>query len=257
MYCNPGASLGGMNIAFIRNRDTYAELKARPVIFDHVITDPPYSPYVQERLLAGKKRSEANPAYVREVVAPFDPLGAFDFVPDLVACARRWTLSFCALEDLGSYQRAARDRWVRSGIYCKMRAMPQMTGDRPGNRCEGIAIFHGPGRKRWNGGGSHAFWVAMPENRKVSRHPTAKPLMLAMKLVEAFTEPGEGIFDPFCGTGNIGLACHALGRSYLGWDNGCDESGVPWVDIANEKLAAFDVDVALKKYAAYKEKKWG
>ena len=239
------------------NADSFAELPSYAGLFDHVLTDPPYNEHVQARLLAGKRKSHAADAYVKEVKVDFDPLSKFEFVPRLVDCAKRWTLSFGAIEDMGFYKEADKERWVRSGIYCKMRAMPQMTGDRPANRCEGIAIFHNHGRKRWNGGGTHAFWTATPENRKISRHPTAKPLMLCMRLVEQFTDPGESIFDPFCGAGNIGLACYALGRNYLGLDNGREEdTGIPWATIAKEKFAAFDVNKALKRYAEYKEKKW-
>jgi hypothetical protein len=246
-----------MSILFCHQQDSYATLCDLRGTVDHVITDPPYSEYVQARLLAGKKKSGAADAYVREVTAGFDPLAGFTFVPHLVACAKRWTLIFSAVEDLGFYQAADPTHWVRSGIYCKMRAMPQMTGDRPGNRCEGIAIFHAPGRKAWNGGGTHAFWTAMPENRKFTLHPTAKPLMLCMRLVEQFTHPQELVFDPFCGTGNIGLACQALGRSYIGMDNGTNvDLNKRYVELAKERLAAFDADAALKKYALYKERKW-
>lgn len=187
--------------------------------FDVVYTDPPYTEHVQQRMLAGKKASNISRAYTRQVSCDFEALSDYSFVPALVALSRRWTLIHCAVEQLGAYKDALPELWVRSGIYCKLRAMPQMTGDRPGNRCEGVSIFHAKGRKHWNGGGGHAYWAAMPENRKVTRHPTAKPLLLAMRLVDLFTDPGDEVFDPFCGTGTIGIACGLLGRNYYGVDN--------------------------------------
>lgn len=186
---------------------------------DAVITDPPYSEHVQG---AGKLLSGTSTRAISEVDAGFTPIGDRSFtIPDVVRfadVAKRWALFNCDLESLGAYREANTPRWVRSGIYIKARAMPQLSGDRPGNRCEGIAIFHNEGRKRWNGKGTSAFWFVNPENRKATKHPTGKPLILALRLVDLFTDPGELVFDPFCGSGAYGIACALLGRRYVGID---------------------------------------
>lgn len=209
--------------------DSYALLAAGGAgKVDVILTDPPYEKHVQENMYAGGNAGTQF-AYAYEVAAGFAPLASYAWVPSALDKVRRWAIFFCGLEQLGYYRDAMGARWLRSGIYSKIRAQPQLTADRPGNSCEGIAIAHGADvKKRWNGKGSHAFWDAldedftvrcMPENRSATRHPTAKPLMLCMRLVELFTEPGELVFDPFCGTGNIGIACGLLGRTYVGLDN--------------------------------------
>lgn len=209
--------------------DSYALLTApADDAADVIITDPPYDEHVQNNMMAGGNAGTIL-AYAHGVAAGFNPLTSYAWLPGAVAKARRWSIFFCGLEQLGYYRDASNGRWIRSGIYVKIRAMPQMTGDRPGNRAEGMAICHGAHeKKRWNGKGSHAFWetldmspsfVDMPENRKATQHPTAKPLMLCMQLVELFSEPDELIFDPFCGTGNIGIAAMLLGRRFVGLDN--------------------------------------
>lgn len=121
-------------------------------LFDHLIADPPYTAHVHDRLTTNDGKG-----HVKRVRATFASIGVADLamVPDFLRVVKRWSLFFCALEQLGEYRQAAPDRWLRSGIYRKERATPQLSGDRPGNSCEGIAIFHAKGRKRWNRGGRH------------------------------------------------------------------------------------------------------
>lgn len=108
--------------------------------------------------------------------------------------------------------------YVRTGAWVKRGATPQFSGDRPATGHEAITICHPKGRKRWNGGGSHAVWdVPIVLNRsradKSERvHPTQKPLVLMGQLVEQFTDPGEVILDPVAGSGTLGVAAKRLGR---------------------------------------------
>jgi site-specific DNA-methyltransferase (adenine-specific) len=106
---------------------------------------------------------------------------------------------------------------VRIGQWRKLGGSPQFTGDRPGIGCEAIEIAHPPGRKRWNGGGRHAFWeFAIASGTRV--HTTQKPLPLMEALVSDFTDAGELICDPFAGSGTTGVACIRLGRRFVGWE---------------------------------------
>ncbi len=223
--------------------DAYEILRGEAAIVDALITDPPYSAIVHETM---KTKGTLTNGVLRKVDPGFDHLSNFDFVPRFVALARRWSLFFCALEDFGRYQAADPACYVRSGIYAKGRAMPQITGDRPGNRCEGIAIFHPKGRKRWNGGGTAGLWVGHPESRKITGHPTAKPVLLCMRLIELFTDPGETVLDPFAGSGAIGLACVAMGRGYLGIEKSAEH-----VANARRRLAAFNPEAARSAYREY------
>ena len=63
----------------------------------------------------------------------------------------------------------------------------------------------------WAGGGFH----------RVSEvgehyHPTQKPAALMRWIVDRWTKPGELVFDPYMGSGPVALACHQLGRRYIG-----------------------------------------
>jgi DNA modification methylase len=53
-------------------------------------------------------------------------------------------------------------------------------------------------------------------------HPTQKPVEALAPLIEAFTQPGDLVLDPFCGSGSTLAAAHQLGRNWTGieLDNG-------------------------------------
>jgi site-specific DNA-methyltransferase (adenine-specific) len=118
---------------------------------------------------------------------------------------------------LGSYRDLAGDAWVRGGFWRRPDGAPQISGDRPGQPGEGIAILHQPGKKRWNGGGHHAYYehCVVKANRL---HPTQKPEGLMMELVSLYSDPGETILDPFMGSGTTLVAAKRLGRKAIGID---------------------------------------
>jgi len=47
-------------------------------------------------------------------------------------------------------------------------------------------------------------------------HPTQKPVPSLKPVIEAFTNPGDVVLDPFCGSGSTLLAAKLLGRQYIG-----------------------------------------
>ena len=59
-----------------------------------------------------------------------------------------------------------------------------------------------------------------PQKEKVfGKHPTQKPIYLLEKIIEASTNPGAIVLDPFCGSSTTGVAAKMLGRKYIGIDN--------------------------------------
>ncbi len=47
-------------------------------------------------------------------------------------------------------------------------------------------------------------------------HPSPKPIEFMRWIVGTFSEPGELVCDPFCGSGTTGVACMELGRRFVG-----------------------------------------
>lgn len=48
------------------------------------------------------------------------------------------------------------------------------------------------------------------------KHPTQKPLAVLARIIQASTEPGAWVLDPFSGSATTGIAASLLGRRYLG-----------------------------------------
>lgn len=197
---------------------------------DHVFSDPPYGDMeTHARHLSSIKLRDGTPA--RQALG-FSGISADNLVAlasSWVMSARRWVVFSCEwkhahrLDDAGLL--------VRLGIWRKPDGAPQFTGDRPGTGWEAVAICHRPGRKRWNGGGGHAFW-SVPKAGKYG-HPTEKPEALLAAWVAAFTDPGETILDPFMGSGTTGVACVHLGRRFTGIELDPD-----YFDIACRRIEA-------------------
>lgn len=182
-----------------------------PERVDHVIADPPYDPVTH----AGGRGNRDGEIVRHE--KNFDPIQPERVGPELLERADRWCICFCSLEMFGRYQSAVgRDRYIRSGLWLKVSPTPQISGDRPAQPAEGIAIMHRTGRKRWNGGGHAALWYARAPRGDDRQHETQKPLALMRDLVLDFTEPGDLVWDPFCGAGTTGVAAITHGRDFLG-----------------------------------------
>ena len=50
-----------------------------------------------------------------------------------------------------------------------------------------------------------------------NHHPTVKPIQLLKKIIQLFKTPNDlHVFDPFMGSGSMGIACIELGVSYTG-----------------------------------------
>jgi site-specific DNA-methyltransferase (adenine-specific) len=175
---------------------------------DAIITDPPYNPKTHK----GARTSKLGKAVS---LVDFDSLTEekfIEFCGNAVAQARRWVVMSCAWQHAALLEKSGIPL-VRLGIWHKPNGAPQFTGDRPGMGWEAIAILHRQGMKHWNGGGHHAVWVCNVEH---GGHPTQKPLKLLVDWVSKFTDPGETVLDPFCGSGTTGVACVKLGRKFIG-----------------------------------------
>lgn len=213
--------------------DTFPLLKtAATDAFDVTITDPPFTSRVQKNLVSGTlaKKGGGVPKYE----LPFDPITDFGFVLDLLRVTKRWVIIKCSLESFGLLEQAVGEsRYYRSAIWYKPNSMGQLTRDRPGTACEGIACMHKVTTYpvTWNGYGSWGIWKCNGTRGKKDRHPNEMPVDLCLKLVALFSHRWESVFDPFSGSAAIGEACTRLGRSYTGWE--FDEF---WVGRSKERL---------------------
>lgn len=192
---------------------------------DHVITDPPYEGEAHtkgRRSRVGWKEKRLVTAYevTFEPMTEADREAAGREISDL---AKQWILVFCQVEAAMKWRASVcvgDANYKRTAIWVKPDGQPQFTGDRPGCGYESIMVAYGsPGRSRWNGGGRVGVFRHVSEARfpfPKNAHPTQKPLALMLELVELFTDPGDHVLDPFCGSGTTGVACLRLGRHFTG-----------------------------------------
>jgi site-specific DNA-methyltransferase (adenine-specific) len=156
-----------------------------------------------------------------------DPVLQADVARECARLVKRWTGAFCTVEMVHGWVGAFEDRpplrYVRTVAWVKQGSTPQFTGDRPAVGFECMVLAHPKGRMRWNGGGGRGVYTHPIELPRLGRgpkriHTTQKPIALMLELVELFTEPGEIVIDPFCGSGTTGLACLRLGRRFIGME---------------------------------------
>ena len=178
---------------------------------DHVISDPPYDEKTHRGAVTTHDATKDYGVSFSHLESPES------LARTLLDLSERWVILFCAVEQIGGYATGAGASWVRAGVWDKIAPSPQITGDRPGQAVEGVAIMHRPGRKRWNRGGGAGIWRCLPEHGDSRpNHPTPKPVRLMRMMVEDFTDATDLILDPFMGSGTTGVACVRTGRRFIG-----------------------------------------
>lgn len=190
---------------------------------DVIMTDPPYGDVTH----AGARSANS----LDRTTIDFPSITSEDLAGlcrAFVEAANRWVVMTCEWQHAASLE-AAGVPLVRLGVWIKPNGAPQFTGDRPGTGWEAVAILHREGKKRWNNGGHHAVWHCPIEQ---GEHPTQKPLGLVGQWVAAFSEPGETILDPFCGSGTTGVAAVQAGRRFTGI-----EIDQKWFDLARRRIS--------------------
>jgi 16S rRNA G966 N2-methylase RsmD len=220
----------------------------------HVLTDPPYSARVHANA-TGHARSKTlrdgngklySAALSRRMELGFEHLSAAlrrTVAREAARLASRWTLVFSDEDSMHLWRRSLEScglQAVRSMFWIRRGGAPQFTGDRPAVAVEAITLAHPPGRKRWNGGGKAGLYdfpiVANRSGHRSDRiHTTQKPLPLMESLVSDFTDPGDIIIDPFCGSGTTGVAAVRLGRRFIGIERDAD-----YVQVARDRISSED-----------------
>lgn len=69
-------------------------------------------------------------------------------------------------------------------------------------------------------------------------HPTQKPVGLFQYLISTYTDPGDTVLDPVIGSGTTAVACHNLGRKFIGMEKDREiyESAVQRIDRDTKQL---------------------
>ena len=54
------------------------------------------------------------------------------------------------------------------------------------------------------------------KNKEQRFHPTQKPTAIIIQLLNYYTKEGDLILDPFMGSFTTAVACHKMGRKFIG-----------------------------------------
>lgn len=187
---------------------------------DHVITDPPYEKeaHRKDRRVMRRDGLVAGALSFVEMNEELRIASAAHFK----RVSQGWILIFCQAEGVAPWRdaiEAAGAKYKAPMIWVKPDGMPQFNGQGPGMGFESmVSAWAGKGHSSWNGGGRHGVFT-FPKgegNSGKNEHETQKPIRLMAELVRLFTNPGETVLDPFCGSGTTGVAAIGLGRRFIG-----------------------------------------
>lgn len=198
---------------------------------DAIITDPPYgvtkhggmlgqiAPNYKEKGTHTRGYADHDPKAFSELLRP-----AFDLmlhsVPKgglmLAWCGNRTLAQMVNHAEYTGWQMLDLVVFTGGGSWAKSKSMLAP-------RHETAALLRRPGGVRnFNSDRTKTNHIHAPKTRGESEDPTTKPQTWMRAAVEAFTEPGEVVLDPFSGSGSTGVACKSLGRSYIGIEKDAD-----------------------------------
>lgn len=87
--------------------------------------------------------------------------------------------------------------------------------------------------------------IVAPVSRERTGYPTQKPETLLERLVEACSDPGDLVLDPYLGSGTTAAVCARLGRRIVGVDSNPEA-----IAITRDRLAALGITPAEERVGA-------
>lgn len=131
---------------------------------------------------------------------------------------------FCGFEQQFEYIELARKYGLNNYINLVFRkdfsAQVLKANMKVVGNCEYGLILYRDKLPKFNNGGRMIFncfdWVRDSSTPKV--HPTQKPVPLLERLIEIFTDKGDVVIDPCCGSGSSLLAAAQMGRKAYGFE---------------------------------------
>lgn len=206
---------------------------------DAVITDPPFDARTHGMARsnrAGQGTSGGGNRTLHGKHGAFESIdhaGQLALFEQLGRVTRRWVVSNVATDTAFRFEVQEAPvglKVLRIGAWVKTNPMPIISADRPAMGWEPIAYMHRDDVKpSWNGGG-RALNFVLPTSQG-SGHPTQKPLPMVQAFVRNFSNPGDTVFDPYCGTGTTIRAAVDEGRKAIGV-----EQNEKWLEFTAKRL---------------------
>lgn len=152
---------------------------------------------------------EHDPEYVRKAYRHVDPDGRrYRLLPLLNPNKDRpnLTYEFLGVTRVWRWTRDRMEKAYRDGVVVQT-----ATGSPPQYK---LYLDQSQGRTISND------WddITQASGREVLGYPTQKPLALLERIIQASSNPGDLVLDPFCGCGTTVAAAQKLGRRWVGID---------------------------------------
>jgi len=177
-----------------------------------ILTDPPYTiNKYSTGNIQFKNRKDMN-----DDIANWD---AIEFMRILLPKGN--IISFTNSNQIGNWHRTFDPKFdtFQFFIWHKTNPPPQIRKVSFLNSCELIICCWNKGHT-WNFGKQnemHNFFEShLCMGKERCKHPTQKPLGILKHLIKIASNPDDLVFDPFMGTGSIGIAAIELDRKFLG-----------------------------------------
>jgi len=227
---------------------------------DLVFADPPYNLQLEKEL---RRPNNSKVRGVKEKWDKFSDFEAYDaFTRAWLLACRRVLKKDGALWVIGSYHNIHRvgailqdlNFWIlNSVVWIKSNPTPNFRGVRFTNAHETLLwaqkekgkpyVFNHHAMKQLNGEKQmrsdwHLPIASGGERLRMngnSAHPTQKPEALLYRVIEASSDPGDVVLDPFFGTGTTGVVAKRLHRHWIGI-----ERDAKYVDLAKKRIAAVE-----------------
>ncbi len=157
---------------------------------------------------------------------PDSDSGKFEWRGTMPSSSRGWGYR---LEQLEQW-------WAEGRIQTKRDGTPRMDGLK-------VYLDESVGKPLRN------IWTDIPRIPNTSSertgYPTQKPLALYQRMIEASSNPGDIVLDPFCGCATTPIAAERLGRQWVGMDIWDEAHPVVLKRLADEGLAVPDKDASV------------
>lgn len=204
---------------------------------DHVVSDPPYEDELHRAFADGERITRLDGREVKGDLG-FEGINETraQVAAAVVAASSGWAVLFCLAEGVRAWRddiQAAGGKWDTTLAWVKPDASPRFNGQGAARGFEcAVTAWCGRGHRRWNGGGRRGVFTQPVNAHRQGEHPTEKPLSLMCELLALYTNPGDLVCDPFCGSGTTGVAAVRLGRRFIGI-----ERDPRWFDLSRRRIA--------------------
>jgi len=174
---------------------------------DAIVTDPPYNVINRVCTWPGRSMDKAGADS-----SPVDiPLLASEFERVCSGSIYVW----CSTEQVSAWRRAFVESHLitRQCVWVKTNPSP-LNGQHLWLSGLELCVFARKPHATFNRFCKLPVWRGPAQ--RVKGFPCPKPVWLMEELIDASTNPGDTILDPFMGSGTTGVACVQTGRNFIG-----------------------------------------